>query len=246
MLLFLIMGLIVLASIDQIPFGLIDNAIILGLMSILVAFIFLVDLSDPLAMRRRSTTQTEIHSTSETGTQANQNSESIPPPQNHHRNLQREQPQLHFKQKELPQIPERKNLPTIPPGKPSQGIVKLDTLPKAEQPVFGTLLCPEKTRAQKNKVNTKGAFIVEDVNQNRDQIEDDTMSRISANSYVKNIEVDEIPGRSSRTGNDETDKGCDEIKAPISTGFVVHAAKMWDSRTKPPFQPKTFGANTRV
>lgn len=52
----------VLASIDQIPDDLIDNAIVLGCLSFFVAFIFLIDLSEKMGKRRSDATQTDTSS----------------------------------------------------------------------------------------------------------------------------------------------------------------------------------------
>jgi hypothetical protein len=59
MLMFFAAGALVFAAIDQVPYGLIDNAIILGCLSFFVAFLMLIDLSDPLARWRSHLTQTE-------------------------------------------------------------------------------------------------------------------------------------------------------------------------------------------
>lgn len=302
MLLFLIMGGLVLASIDQIPYALIDNAIIMGLLSFLVAFIFLIDLSDPLAMRRISTTQTADQTTHEIGTQ----SEVDGPPGKSQRNggaivknmIQHQQTYLgqpKDKDGQLPVTPERRIPPNLPPPKqqvvvhhsgnhtpqrPVRGLSPSDgdysqggqqtsdnhhhhhrnhhspvrsQSPQDESegtvqgPVFSHLLTPEKMRAQKGKVNTKGAFIVDEIpksragsrysDANQGYSEDETMSRIPEQSYVKTLEVDRIPravsSPSCRTRTGETNRDCEEINSPITPGYVVHAAKMWDSRAKP-------------
>lgn len=52
----------VLASIDQIPEELIDNAIVLGCLSFFVAFVFLFDLSERMGKRRTDGTQTDTSS----------------------------------------------------------------------------------------------------------------------------------------------------------------------------------------
>lgn len=51
-----------LASIDQVPEELIDNAIVLGCLSFFVAFVFLIDLSEKMAKRRTDATQTDSNS----------------------------------------------------------------------------------------------------------------------------------------------------------------------------------------
>ncbi|KAG5682180.1 hypothetical protein PVAND_011548 [Polypedilum vanderplanki] len=54
---------LVLASIDQVPDDLIDNAIILGVLSLLVAFLFLIDMSEKMGGRGKSdATQTDTSS----------------------------------------------------------------------------------------------------------------------------------------------------------------------------------------
>lgn len=60
---YLIIGALVLASIDQIPSELVDNAIVLGVLSFIVAFIFLIDMSEKLGRKEKShTTQTDTSS----------------------------------------------------------------------------------------------------------------------------------------------------------------------------------------
>lgn len=64
---FLILGVImffamaglVFAALDQLPHGLIDNAIVLGCLSLFVGFLFLIDLSDPLQTHSTEQTQTD-------------------------------------------------------------------------------------------------------------------------------------------------------------------------------------------
>lgn len=55
-------GGLVLASIDQIPEELIDNAIVLGCLSFFVAFVFLIDMSEKTGKRRTDATQTDTSS----------------------------------------------------------------------------------------------------------------------------------------------------------------------------------------
>lgn len=59
---FLPPGGLVLASIDQVPEDLIDNAIVLGCLSFFVAFIFLIDMSEKMGKRRTDATQTDTSS----------------------------------------------------------------------------------------------------------------------------------------------------------------------------------------
>jgi hypothetical protein len=58
----LFIGGLVLASIDQVPGGLIDNAIVIGCLSFFVAFVFLIDLSEKMGKRRTDATQTDTNS----------------------------------------------------------------------------------------------------------------------------------------------------------------------------------------
>ena len=51
-----------LASIDQVPDELIDNAIVLGCLSFFVAFVFLIDMSEKMGKRRSDATQTDTSS----------------------------------------------------------------------------------------------------------------------------------------------------------------------------------------
>lgn len=51
-----------LASIDQVPDDLIDNAIVLGCLSFFVAFLFLIDMSEKMGKRRSDATQTDSSS----------------------------------------------------------------------------------------------------------------------------------------------------------------------------------------
>lgn len=56
-------GALVLASIDQVPDELIDNAIILGVLSFLAAFLFLIDMSEKMGRRAKTdATQTDTSS----------------------------------------------------------------------------------------------------------------------------------------------------------------------------------------
>lgn len=55
-------GGLVLASIDQVPDELIDNAIVLGCLSFFVAFVFLIDMSEKMGKRRTDSTQTDTSS----------------------------------------------------------------------------------------------------------------------------------------------------------------------------------------
>lgn len=50
------------AAIDQVPSDLHDNAIILGCLSFFVAFLFLIDLGDPMGRKRSGATQTDTNS----------------------------------------------------------------------------------------------------------------------------------------------------------------------------------------
>lgn len=56
------LGALVLASIDQVPDELIDNAIVLGCLSFFVAFVFLIDMSEKMGKRRSDATQTDTSS----------------------------------------------------------------------------------------------------------------------------------------------------------------------------------------
>lgn len=286
------MGGLVLAAIDQVPHALIDNAIVMGLLSFLVAFIFLIDLSDPLPMRRVSTVQTETNATNEMGVQANDVDQSQVKNVNgsYARNLaQQHHPQVGQRfDKDYPRqptLPADRRPPVNPPQLPLQPrpakhqphrvapvelpprqdypqqhqiIVHSDSPLQVQAPVVGHLLTPEKMRAQKSKIPSKGAFIVDEVPKNTrrssDQLydehyEDDTMSRISSHSYVKTTEVDTLPKASLCRPNDsnkETNRECEEVDSPIVPGYVASTAKLWDSRSKPGKSTSTIGSNTRV
>lgn len=77
--------------------------------------------------------------------------------------------------------------------------------------------------------------------------EDDTMSRISSQSYVKTTEIDTLP-KYCRPANDrEANRDCEEVDSPIVPGFVASTAKMWDKRSKAkPGSSGVIGSNTRV
>lgn len=57
-----LLGALVLASIDQVPEDLIDNAIVLGCLSFFVAFVFLIDMSEKMGKHRSDATQTDTNS----------------------------------------------------------------------------------------------------------------------------------------------------------------------------------------
>lgn len=293
---FLIMGALVLAAIDQVPHALIDNAIIMGLLSFLVAFIFLIDLSDPLPMRRRTShVQTNTNATNEMGIQAN---DQDPQQQNKNgaafarnitqnphppvdRRLDKDYPRQptlpaadrrppQFTQgrstANLPQLPQQPRptkhkpnrvapsdpLPPLPPTPHQTIVVHSDSPPLPQEPVVGHLLTPEKMRAQKSKVASKGAFIVDELPKNRRHSEqylseDDTMSRISSQSYVKTTEVDTLPKGSLACGGhllSEANRECEEVDSPIVPGYVANTAKMWDDRSK--MKTGIIGKNTGV
>lgn len=285
------MGGLVLAAIDQVPHALIDNAIIMGLLSFLVAFIFLIDLADPLPMRRVSHVQTEANSTHEMGVQANEldrahnkngsyarNLAQNAPPQVGHRmdkdyprqpTLPADRrppasfaqgravnpPQLPLQPRPAKHQPHRvapEDYPPQPPLPQHHVMVHSDSHPRPQEPVVGHLLTPEKMRAQKSKIPTKGAFIVDEVPKMRrhsDLSEDDTMSRISSHSYVKTTEVDTLPKSSyCRPPKDrESNRECEEVDSPIVPGYVASTAKMWDKRSKSKSGSSlAIGSNTRV
>lgn len=288
---FLIMGGLVLAAIDQVPYQLIDNAIVMGILSFLVAFIFLIDLSDPLPMRRASHAQTTANTTSEMGIQANDDQEKNAGAfarnisQNAHpqvgQRIDKDYPRqptlpadrrlpsgIQGRQANLPQLPKQprppkshahrvapSELPPIPPQ--HQIVVHSDSsYLEPHEPIRGHLLTPEKMRAQKSKIATKGAFIVDEIPKTRrhsDYLsEDDTMSRISSQSYVKTTEVDTLPkDRMCRGGiiGSEANRDCEEVDSPIIPGYVASTAKMWDQRSKDKqgaSSSQSVGSNTRV
>lgn len=279
------MGGLVLAAIDQVPHALIDNAIVMGLLSFLVAFIFLIDLSDPLPMRRVSSVQTNTNATHEMGIQANEQDQNqvknggsyarnivqLPHPQVGQRidkdyprqpTLPADRrppvspPQLPLQPRPIKHQPNRVAPAELPPRQ-QQIVVHTDSFPRAQEPIVGHLLTPEKMSAQKWKVASKGAFIVDEVPKTRrysDQIydehyEDDTMSRISSQSYVKTTEVDTLPKTSMCRSNEmpakETNKEFEEVDSPIVPGYVASTAKMWDKRSTTG-NAKVLGSNTRV
>jgi hypothetical protein len=56
-------GALVLAAIDSVPSELVDNAIVLGVLSFIVAFVFLIDMSEKMGKREKThTTQTDTSS----------------------------------------------------------------------------------------------------------------------------------------------------------------------------------------
>lgn len=288
------MGGLVLAAIDQVPYALIDNAIIMGLLSFLVAFLFLIDLSDPLPMRRVSHVQTNTNGTQEMGIQANDLDQSQVKnggggsyaanlAQNPHLQVGQRMDKDYPRQPTLPadhrrpqptsqgraahphqqrQIKQQTHrmapddpLPPLPPHQQQQITVHSDSFPRAQDPVLGHILTPEKMRAHKSKIPTKGAFIVDEIPKTRrysDQhlSEDDTMSRISAHSYVKTTEIDTLPKSTSMCSapdnSSEKNKGHheEEVDSPIVPGYVASTAKMWDKRSKS--GKPVLGSNTRV
>lgn len=105
----------VFAALDQVPHQLVDNSIILGCLSFLVAFLFLIDLADPLGRRRTENTQT--------------NTDSI----DRHDRLKRQSIRLDNNDNmDEGDLPENVNRRPMPPVKPS--IQRAPQLQPASQP----------------------------------------------------------------------------------------------------------------
>lgn len=234
MFMFFVMGGLVFAAIDQVPSALHDNAIILGCLSFLVAFLFIIDLSDPLARHRSGATQTDAaaFNTAESG-----QSQSV-----------------------AIQADDIK--------RPHVDTVETKTLPSAQEAVFARVLSPEKSRATKIKTATKSPYMVDQM-ASSEIGNDDTLTykrygdfnhaftdeRFTSNSYMRGSVIDRgnfilrVPPSTVSTfcppHMREKNRGTEEVQAPITPGYVVHAAKMWDKRAKTTRQPP-IGPNTAV
>ncbi|XP_059622566.1 uncharacterized protein LOC132265806 [Phlebotomus argentipes] len=215
MFMFFVMGGLVFAALDQVPSALHDNAIILGCLSFLVAFLFIVDLSDPLARHRSGATQTDaaVFATAESG---------------HSVAVQADD----FK-------------------RPHVDTVETKTLPSAQEAVFARVLTPEKSRATKMKTATKSPFMV-------DQGSEDTLTYKrygDFDDYMRGSVIERgnfilrVPPSSTSTFHPtltrEKNRDAEEMQAPVTPGYVVHAAKMWDKRARTTRQPP-IGPNTVV
>ncbi|GAB0091138.1 uncharacterized protein DMENIID0001_059470 [Sergentomyia squamirostris] len=234
MFMFFVMGGLVFASIDQVPSALHDNAIILGCLSFLVAFLFIVDLSDPLARHRSGATQTDAASFASTETAAIQTEEIKRPPPPQHVDM-----------------------------------VETKTLPSAQEAIFARVLTPEKSRAVKSRTATKSPYVVDQLETSDLAGHDDTYkrygdfnhgfaedTRFSSSTYMRGAVIDRgnfilrVPPTTTSTFHPpstlgrtrEKNRETDEIQAPVTPGYVVHAAKMWDKRAKrqPPIGPNTI------
>uniref|UniRef100_A0A1B0GIR8 Uncharacterized protein n=3 Tax=Lutzomyia longipalpis TaxID=7200 RepID=A0A1B0GIR8_LUTLO len=228
MFMFFVMGGLVFASIDQVPSALHDNAIILGCLSFLVAFLFIVDLSDPLARHRSGATQTDTASYTESTQSVAIQADDIKRP--------------HTVDK-----------------------VETKTLPSAQEAVFARVLTPEKSRATRSRTPTKSPYVVDQM----DSGNDDTYKRygdfnhafmddrFTSGSYTRGAVIDRgnfilrVPPSTTSTfvpstySSGERNRETDEIQAPITPGYVVHAAKMWDKRAKTT-RKSPIGPNTVV
>lgn len=153
MLCFFAMGAVVFAAIDQIPEDLIDNAVILGCLSFVVAFLMLIDLFDPMAPRSSQRSPT-----------SNRTIEDI---NSHNPAAQSD-------------VINMKSLSNSGDYQRSDDVdtVHSSTLPIAQTPVFEKILMPEKLRPVKQQSNIQQANRFDDpipfngqVNQALDHVE---------------------------------------------------------------------------
>lgn len=212
MLFFIAMGGLVLASLEQVPQELHDNAIILGTLSFLVALLFLIDLADPTARYTSTFAQTEqvVHSQNSTQTQIHN--------------------QREFKELNIPNlrmdttpIPSPDSEVVPPNGNYFSGeqvdVVHTKTVPKAQHPIFAKILMPEKTRPFKRQVSEPQRLI-----NLVDEEEDPGCAQ--GMTYMVNRSF-----RSERMQN-ECPSDEDNLDKPMRQGFVAHAARMWEKRTR--------------
>ncbi|CAD7089598.1 unnamed protein product [Hermetia illucens] len=186
MLFFIAMGGLVLASLEQVPQELHDNAIILGTLSFLVALLFLIDLADPTARYTSTFAQTEqiVHSQNSTQTQMHN--------------------QREFKELNIPNL----RMDTTPIPSPDSEVV----------PPNGNYFS-EKTRPFKRQVSEPQRLI-----NLVDEEEDPGCAQ--GMTYMVNRSF-----RSERMQN-ECPSDEDNLDKPMKQGFVAHAARMWEKRTR--------------
>lgn len=161
-------GGLVLASIDQIPDDLIDNAIILGCLSFFVAFLFLIDMSEKMGTagkRRSDATQTDTNSIDRhfTKTQslttlnsqanlmesdvnrASMRSNNVANQPSSNPFITQQQPQSYSGNIQQDQTFTGENFRSQPQSMPStfvEDVVETQTLPSAQTPVFSKVKQP--------------------------------------------------------------------------------------------------------
>ncbi|CAO1406191.1 unnamed protein product [Diamesa serratosioi] len=160
MLMFFGVGGLVFASIDQVPDELIDNAIILGCLSFVVAFLFLIDLTDPLGKRKTGSTQTHAIDDQDTRTNKQHQKQLISTISTVDKQLQKQQQQqkrqnfqnyvpteqLQHEQHQQnynsynPQTQQQRQV--FPSHYVSEEFVQTQTLPTVQQPIFAKVKQP--------------------------------------------------------------------------------------------------------
>ncbi|CAO1412118.1 unnamed protein product [Diamesa tonsa] len=143
MLMFFGVGGLVFASIDQVPDDLIDNAIILGCLSFIVAFLFLIDLTDPMGKRKAGSTQTNATDENDSRINKQHQKQLISTistvdeqlqQQQHQQNYHSYNPQNQHQQHQQRQV--------YPSQYVSEEFVQTQTLPTVQQPIFAKVKQP--------------------------------------------------------------------------------------------------------
>jgi hypothetical protein len=236
MLMFFAAGALVFASIDQVPYGLIDNAIILGCLSFVVAFLMLIDLSDPQSRLRSHLTQTDngllgvndmsTHSVMKISNNAEPIGQSDGP------------------RNEITAAPS--NIQQV-----SVDVVETGVLPRAETPILSRIQpCSEKSYSK--PVQEREPRHSQDLIQHIGKMHTDNFS-----TYVRAPAVDQENSqwtlRKPVTRNISQKRykefhviEKDSSETPIRPGYVANVAKMWDNKMRKSKAADITGLNTSV
>jgi hypothetical protein len=227
MLMFFAAGALVFAAIDQVPYGLIDNAIILGCLSFFVAFLMLIDLSDPLARWRSHLTQTENGMV---------------------------QPVVKLSDPLEPTV-RSDAISTVDAAHPQRqvqvDVIETGVLPRAETPILSRIQpCPESAYTKHNR---QPVSMSSDPRNSQDFCR---AMQANVQTYVRAPTVDQDSSKwtlrkpverkisQKRYKAFHTD---DEVAdSPIRPGYVANVAKMWDNKMRKSKGPPDLGQNTSV
>lgn len=256
-LMFFACGGLILASLEQVLPDLYDNAIILGSLSFLIGFLYLIDLADPLSRKSQTMTQTEerqIKSKSnpvstwprtKVTRDAQTTTDSLPStpqlPKATHTS-----PSLNIPQDEIDFI-ETKNFPErqspvfakVKTGKPvKQKYIARDYINPGFQEPWEEVEHPVMSKPPSNNNHLRGSV-------SRASSQTPDFGYQSGSTYVSAPPVDRgnlvirkarpvlytyYPEYSTEPGKHDEFKEEDEQMQPMRRGYVANTARMWDSR----------------
>lgn len=252
---FFAMGGLVLAALDQVPSGLHDNAIILGVLSFIVGFLFLYDLSDPLRSTTSEMTQTipeQPRELLQIETKLPTQTIGIPAPLSIEERLMIDEGRLSPQNVEIV----KKN---ILPIRQTPRVIDESDIIKIHRPKSNPNLqqTTPKQPQWKEEFRPKSVHyeMQEAYRDNRGFIEDHTRGRSGSSggfqprsSYMKGSVVDQgnfILKKNEiccnhRSRNHLRDDG------PMTPGFVANTARLWERRTRSTSSNDILGLQTNV